>query len=124
MKPKDPKIVLAALFVMLIAVTNPELRALLMLAQALGAEMLMLMVWLQLRSFWPFVASYARRSRVALGVALCRAGYALRVGLMGLLPREGLWLAGLAAIIAIEHGARAILPAPRAGTSRQFGGWH
>ena len=57
-----------ALAVVLLVILNPEIRALLLLADAVGLEALFLMVIAQLRNYWPVM-------RVVVGpvvTALCR----------------------------------------------------
>lgn len=67
--PKRPwkKYLGPAAFLMLLAlVANPELRALLLVSQALGLEAVGLLVLLQLRMAWPLLAAALRAALAAL----------------------------------------------------------
>ena len=63
--------VLAALLVLgaLVVVANPELRALLLLAETVGLEAIVFMVVVQLRSYWPMLrATAGLAARASCGV--------------------------------------------------------
>jgi len=125
MKSNSSRVTLAAIVVLLLVVTNPEVRALLLLTQALGAEVLLFMVWVQARSFWPLFETYAHRGAVIAKVVIAKARYVLRACMNGLFPREELWLAATAAILAVKWVARAILMLAAGGqgiSARQWRG--
>jgi hypothetical protein len=90
----------AALVVALVLVANPELRALLMLAEAVGLEALVLLVVAQLRFYAPVLVAALRPSMAATCQAtLFSLGAVTRV--VGLLSPHGylthLWQWGVAA---------------------------
>jgi len=51
----------AAIAIFLVLITNPELRALLLLADAIGPEAILFLVLVQLKIIWPVVANYTLR---------------------------------------------------------------
>ena len=94
----------------LLLVTNPELRALLLLGQAVGVEVLLLFVWVQLRAVWPLLTPEAVRvGRLGKQILLCLLRY-MHLVARGLLPREGLWLAaGNVGLLVRLYGRAAVL---------------
>jgi hypothetical protein len=79
---------LAAVVVALVLVANPELRALLMLADAVGVEALVLLVMAQFRFCGPLLSTWLQPSIAAT----CRAtftGLGLTTRLFGLLSPHG-----------------------------------
>jgi hypothetical protein len=57
-----PRAELLALAVALVLVLNPEIRALLLLANAIGMETIALLLLLQARTVWPVITTGTRRS--------------------------------------------------------------
>jgi hypothetical protein len=82
---------------LLFLVINPELRALLLLADLLGIEAVLLLLGTQLRANWPVIAGYAVAAAQAFGRTANQALYFTHWFAQGLLPREGLWLTADAA---------------------------
>ena len=74
-----------ALSVGLVLMTNPEIRALLLVADAIGLEALALLVLVHLRGVWPLVAAHLRRVAQALCPLIRGATQALLHVMAGLL---------------------------------------
>lgn len=91
------KVGVLALVLALLIVGNPELRALLLLAQSVGAEALLLLLCLQLRTMWPIL-----RIRVAQSAGL------QAMALASLLPREGLRIAIVHLVLLLTSGTRGL----------------
>lgn len=95
---------------LLFFVINPELRALLLLADSLGIEAVLLLLGTQLRANWPAIAGYALAAARFFGRTAIQALHFTRWFAQALLPREGLWLAadgagvmGLNSLMAVTH---------------------
>ena len=75
-----------AIAVALVLVLNPEVRALLLLVNALGLEVVALLVFAQARSFWPTIYTGIQRNSSSV------CPYALRTANLSLRVAEGLML--------------------------------
>lgn len=84
LKSKTPAVVIICL---LIVVWNPELRALLFLSQAMGAEVVLAFMVIQLRSSLPFVNACVTQLATACRSALFKVARSLAWLAFGLMPR-------------------------------------
>ena len=79
------KLALVAVALGLVLVANPEIRALLLLADAIGIEAIVFLVLLQARSLAPVAATTIRFGAAMLCPALLNAAHAVLYLLIGLL---------------------------------------
>lgn len=78
-----------ALALALVFITNPELRALLLLAEFMDAEIFALSLWIYFRAFWPIALQQVDDACQRMLPPLRRALRFGRMALLGLFPREG-----------------------------------
>lgn len=89
------------LFILLLLaiVVNPELRAFLLIADAIGIELVLLMFAAQMQNCWPVIQPAVHRAR-GLGTRMLRRAHATSAqAARCLIPNEGPWLAANAALI-------------------------
>lgn len=84
---------------LLVIVTNPELRAFLLIADAIGIELVLLMFVAQVQNCWPVIQPAVLRAR-GLGTRTLRRAHATSArAARCLIPNEGPWLAANAVLI-------------------------
>lgn len=108
-KSNHSRLALAALVALLFVVINPELRALLLMTEAIGTQFFLFVLLSQVQGFWSSRSTYARQGACIATAVIATIRRTLRLGLQGLFPRQGLWLAAAAVRLTVEHGARALL---------------
>jgi hypothetical protein len=93
--PTTKKVLLALAVVFVF--TNPELRALLMLTELMGAEVLLFFCYIQLKATLPLLNdTLARLWELSLPMVLVSAK-AFKLMVVGLLPRQEFWLSSRSA---------------------------
>jgi hypothetical protein len=79
------------LLVLLVVVLNPEIRALLMLLDFLGADLVLLLLSGYVSQYWPIFVAHLRPVLGCLARGLSSVSKSLRLIAYGLLPREAQW---------------------------------
>jgi hypothetical protein len=88
-KTKSLAVTIVAL---LIVVSNPELRAFMLILDFLGADLVLLLVGGYLHHYWPMVVCHLKpvfARTTAIANSLCKS---LRWIAYGLIPRDSLWV--------------------------------
>jgi hypothetical protein len=98
-----------AVVLALLIVVQPELRALLFLVDAIGLEVIALLLLTQLRTFWPLLQpAHACAARLLCGATSAVAGRALRI-FPAVLPLRPMAFLLLPAFVLLPYSARCSL---------------
>jgi hypothetical protein len=104
-KPRTPQqwrsiLISAAIFVLLLAIVQPELRALMIIIEIIGFDLYLLLLLAQLRSYGPMVGMIGLAIAGHLVALIYRIASAANWMGHVIVPREGLWIASSAMMTA------------------------